>query len=255
MSNDLCDNSESIIKLNDRINEKKAFEYIIHQLNELNDLDYFGALEKDKRNFFEYYSSIIKEKHILFFSFCKKDKFNSQIIKIFLFIYSFVVYLFANTLFFNDSTMHKIYTDVGIFNFTYQISQILYSLLISSLLNILIRTLALTKNNILDLMKIKTDLKKEKKKLIKFLFYKFIVFFIISIILLLFFWYYISCFCAIYINTQMHLITDTIISFCLSMIYPLLIYLLGAILRILALRGRPNKNRIYLYYLSFIIQF
>ena len=151
--------------------------------------------------------------------------------------------------------MHKIYTDIGIYNFTYQISQILYSLLISALLNIFIKTLALIENNILDLLNKKTDLKKEKNKLIKYLFYKFIIFFIISIILLLFFWYYISCFCAIYINTQIHLITDTIISFGLSMVYPLLLYSLALILRILALRGRPNKNIMCLYYLSFIIQF
>ena len=123
------------------------------------------------------------------------------------------------------------------------------------MLNIFIRTLALNENNILDLLNKKTDLEKEKKNLIKFLFYKFITFFIISFILLLFFWYYISCFCSIYINTQIHLITDTIISFGLSMVYPLLIYLLASILRIFALRGRPNKTRMYLYYLSFIIQF
>ena len=255
VSNDLYDNSKSIIKLNNKINEKTISENYIHQLNELDDLEYTRAFKKDKRNFMEYYSSIIKEKHILFFSFCKKDKYNSRIIKIFLFFYSFVIYLFVNTLFFNDTTMHKIYTDVGIYNFTYQISQILYSLLISALLNIFIRTLALTENNILDLLNKKIDLEKEKNKLIKYLFYKFITFFIISISLLLFFWYYISCFCSIYINTQIHLITDTIISFILSMVYPLLIYLLAAILRIFALRGRPSKNKMHLYYFSFNLQF
>ena len=121
------------------------------------------------------------------------------------------------------------------------------------MLNIFIRTLALTENNILDLINIKTDLEKEKKKLIKFLFYKFILFFIISFSLLLFFWYYISCFCAIYINTQIHLITDTIISFSLSMVYPLIIYSLTLILRILSLRGKPNKTKKHLYNLSSFI--
>ena len=157
-------------------------------------------------------------------------------------------------IFFNDKTMHKIYTDLGIYNLAYQISQILYSLLISTLLNIIIKTLALTENNILDFINKKTDLKTEKTKLIKFLSFKFAAFFIISIILLLFFWYYISSFCAIYINTQIHLITDTIISFGLSMVYPLLIYLLSGILRILALKGQPNKNRMILYNINSIIQ-
>ena len=251
MSNDLGDNSKSVIKLNDRTKEKKTLEYIAHDLN---DLDYSGALKKDKRTFKEYYSSIVKEKYILYFSFCKKEKYNSRIIKIYLFFYSFVINLFVNTLFFNDKTMHKIYTDLGIYNLAYQISQILYSLLISTLINIIIKTLALTENNILDFINKKTDLKTEKTKLIKFLSFKFAAFFIISIILLLFFWYYISSFCAIYINTQIHLITDTIISFGLSMVYPLLIYLLSGILRILALKGQPNKNRMILYNINSIIQ-
>ena len=46
---------------------------------------------------------------------------------------------------------------------------------------------------------------------------KFIIFFIFSFILLLFFWYFIACFCAVYTNTQMILIRDTLISFGISM--------------------------------------
>ena len=73
ISKDLNDNSKSIMKPNDKANEIVS-EYNIH---ELNDLEYSEALKKYKRNFFEYYSSIIKERHILFFSFCKKGNHNS----------------------------------------------------------------------------------------------------------------------------------------------------------------------------------
>ena len=117
------------------------------------------------------------------------------------------------------------------------------------------RILALTEKNILGLFNSKTDVKNWKKELIQFLSRKFILFFIISFSLLLFFWYYISCFCTIYINTQIHLIKDTIISFSLSMVYPLIINSLAGILRILSLRGRPNNNKKCFYYLSLIIQF
>ena len=248
---DLEENSKSIIELKDKTNEINSSEYNIY---ELNNLEYSDALKEDKRKFFQYYSSILKEKHILFFSFCKKDNFNSRIIKIFLFFYSFVIFFFVNTLFFNDSTMHKIYLDIGLYNLAYQLSQILYSLLISTVLNILIRKLALTEKNIIDLTGTEEQIKNRKKKLIKFLFYKYIIFFIISFCLLLLFWYYISCFCAIYNNTQIHLITDTAISFGLSMVYPLFIYLLAGILRMFTLKGMPSENKKYLYYWSYIIQ-
>ena len=48
-------------------------------------------------------------------------------------------------------------------------------------------------------------------------------------------------FCAIYSNTQNHLIKDTLISFGLSLIYPIGIYLLPGIFRIIALSGNKRK--------------
>ena len=82
---------------------------------------------------------------------------------------------------------------------------------------------------------------------------KFKCFFIISFVLLLFFWYYISCFCAIYENTQLHLIKDSIISFGLSLLYPFGIYLLPGIFRIPSLRS-SKKDRHCMYKFSKIIQ-
>ena len=77
------------------------------------------------------------------------------------------------------------------------------------------------------------------------------LFFIISFIFLLFFWYYISSFCAIYENTQIHLIKDTLISFGLSMLYPLGIYLIPGIFRFLSLK---NDKREIMYNFSKFIQ-
>ena len=56
-------------------------------------------------------------------------------------------------------------------------------------------------------------------------------------------------FCAIYINTQRHLINDSLISFGLSLIYPFGIYLLPAFFRKLSL-SNPKSGRSYLYKLS-----
>ena len=51
--------------------------------------------------------------------------------------------------FFDDSTMHKIYKDENKYNFISQISIILYSSLISSTISILFKQLALSEKNIL----------------------------------------------------------------------------------------------------------
>ena len=83
---------------------------------------------------------------------------------------------------------------------------------------------------------------------------KFISYFITSTILLLFFWFYISMFCAIYKNTQIHLISDTLISFGLSLIYPFGYYLLPGLFRIPSLSNPKNKANEYLYKISLLIQ-
>ena len=65
--------------------------------------------------------------------------------------------------------------------------------------------------------------------------------------LMIFFWYFISCFCAVYKNTQLILIEDTLISFFTSMIYPFGLKLLPGMFRIPALLSNPkNKRKIFI---------
>ena len=75
----------------------------------------------------------------------------------------------------------------------------------------------------------------------------------VVLLLLLLFSYYTICFCGIYINTQTHLIKDTIISFVLSLIYPFGICLIPGLFRIPALHDK-NKNKKCLYNFSIFIQ-
>ena len=56
--------------------------------------------------------------------------------------------------------MHQIYEDGGAFNFIYQIPKIILSSIISSILNVLLKSLSLTEKNVLDI-------KHEKKKLFR----------------------------------------------------------------------------------------
>ena len=149
--------------------------------------------------------------------------------------------------------MHKIYIDNGDFNFLYQIPQILYSTFISTIINIIIKYFSLTEKNIIEI-KNEQNLEKINKEIsgkFKSLNLKFIFFYVFSFIFLIFFWYYLSCFCAVYRNTQNHLIKDTLISFGLSMLYPLIINLFPGLLRIPSLN---KNNRELMFKISKIIQ-
>ena len=192
----------------------------------------------------------------MIFSFYNNDKdYNSPIIKSFLFFFLFSVHFTVNALFFNDNTMHKIYEDEGSFNFVYQIPQIIYSSLISLIINILIKYLSLSEKNILKIKeeKNKKEFNLEIKKLYKTLKIKFALFFILTFLLLLFFAYYIICFCGVYFNTQIHLIKDSFISFGLSLIYPFFLYLLPGMFRIPALISE-GKDKEFLYKFSQFLQ-
>ena len=69
---------------------------------------------------------------------------------------------------------------------------------------------------------------------------------------MLFFWYFISGFCAVYINTQLTLIENTLISFLISMIYPFGLNLFPGFFRIPSLRAK-DKNKKCLYKISGLI--
>ena len=134
---------------------------------ELNNLSYNEALKIDKRIFSQYYLSLLRTNHILIFSFYTSTDYNSKLIKIILFLFSFCLYFTTNALFFNDATIHKIYEDKGEYNFIYQIPIILYSTIISSLINNIVKYLSLTETNIINLKK--KNIMKKKIKKIKYL--------------------------------------------------------------------------------------
>ena len=88
--------------------------------------------------------------------------------------------------------------------------------------------------------------KKKSKEKWSCLQIKLSIFLILSFLFMIFFWYFISCFCAVYTNTQIILINDTLLSFGLSMLYPFGIYLIPGIFRIPALRAK-KKDKECLY--------
>ena len=216
---------------------------------ELNELEYEVAIELDKRTYFQYYISLIKKKHLILFAFWPNDDYNLTAIKISLLILAFSLYFTINGFFFSDETMNKINEDKGAFNLLFQIPQILYSTLISAIINLILKRLSLTEKQILIIKQEHNykEAENKSKKVKLCLKTKLLLFYIISF--LLFFWYFISCFCAVYKNTQIILIKDTLISFGLSMLYPFGLNLFPGMFRIPALRAL-NKNMKYLYQLS-----
>ena len=71
---------------------------------------------------------------------------------------------------------------------------------------------------------------------------KYICFFAVGSAFELLSWYSLSAFSSVYHNTQIHVIKDTIYSFCLSLIYPLFINLIPGLIRIPSLKDEKGEK-------------
>ena len=150
----------------------------------------------DKRTYCQYYASLIKTQHNLICALFNNNDYNYRIIKIDLFFVEFAIEYTVNGLFYNDDTMHEIYESKGQFDFETQIPIIIYSSLISMILNAPLNFLVLSNDAILSFKhdNTKNNMKRKAESLKNMLTIKFNLYSIISFLLLAFFLYYISLF-------------------------------------------------------------
>ena len=220
---------------------------------ELNFLFFKYALNYDKRTLLQYYISLLISKQPLIFSFYPYNDYNIIIVKIDLFFLTFSIHYFINALFFNESAIHKIYEEEGIYNIGYFFPSILYSFIISHILYISIKYLFLSERNISQINKENNEEKAKEisEKVKKVLVIKYIFFYVLSFIFLIFLWYYLSSFSAVYKNTQIFLIKNCLICFFISLLFPFFINVFPSIFRNYSLKKR--KECIYKF--SIVLQY
>ena len=258
-SNNEMNSSRAKVKLkNKNLIKKKTLNNSLMKKNsillndyEINNLNYKDALILDHRTYFQYYFSLLKSKHIILFAFIPNNDYNLVSLKISLFIQSLSGYFTINALFFTDDTMHNIYSNYGEYIIFNQIPKILYSAFISLTIQKILKLLCISEYDILKIKKEKKLViaKKKSQDSAKCLYIKFLIFFILCFCLMIFFWYFITCFCAVYSNTQIILIKNVLLSYGISMIYPIIINLIPGFFRISALKAK-NKDKEFIYKIS-----
>ena len=222
---------------------------------ELNSMEYSDAIKYDKRKFYQYYFSLLKEKHLLFMTFFGGiNDYNIFTLKISLFLSLISLHFLINTIFFNDYSIHQIYAYYGKYNVLFQLPKVCYSSIISFVITILLKSLALTQKDIIALKKKKkiNIMKNNITKVLKRFKIKIIFYFGLVIILSFIYWYYLAAFGTVYKNTQVSLIKDTALSLGFSMIYPFFLKLFPVPFRIYALKTK-NKKCIYTFSLYLAI--
>ena len=70
---------------------------------------------------------------------------------------------------------------------------------------------------------------------------KIFYYFVFTSLMFIFYWYLITCFCAVYENTQIAFIKDSLFSFLLDNLSSFVIYLFPSLFRIIAIRINKHK--------------
>ena len=216
------------------IDEKDEIVYVFENDYELNMLNFDMALQCDNREFCDIYCSFIKNKQLFCFSLLDYNSYNSSLIKKVIFFLSFIYHYGINAFFFTDNILDNIFVEEGKYNPKILTPNAVYSAIITTvLIKLMVDFLVLTEKNVLQIKKEKTEEKvsKEKKNLMKITCVKLSIFFFINIALLIFFWFYLTCFHAIYPNTQIFLVINTAISFVISNIFPFLYYIIPSFIK------------------------
>ena len=172
--------------------------------SELNFLEYEHSYDCDTRAFSEIYSSIIKEENNIIFSlsYCADD-YNLSFAKFSFLILQLILYLTVICFFFGDDTLNNIYDKKNKFDFAYMILPMLFTFLICLVINIPLRILIKSNNNVLDIKYENKTFEKGKTIIrIKIFFYFFIGFIIMTCGFFL-----VSIFSSVYTNSQIKLIT------------------------------------------------
>ena len=216
---------------------------------ELNDLSYEEAVNLDKRNLVRIYWSLLKREHRIIFTFFIWNDYNLSTVKISRFIFLLATDIAMNVFFFSDATMHKIFLDYGKYNFVQQIPQIIYSSIISQIVEVFLCFLSLTDKHIYEIKSLNIKILDENniktiKDIFKLIKRKLLCYWLFTFIVFLGYWYVVACFCAVYPNTQMIFLKDCLMSILLGFLYPFIIYTFPSALRKCAL-GCKNNNCLY----------
>ena len=187
---------------------------------------------------------MVRISNILLNTFCRGNDYNLFSVKFALLLMTFPINLTFNAFFFTSKQIQSVYLN-KIDNISIDWKNLLHSFassIISSIILIMLKFLCLTHSSIRALRKIKSveEAKKKSIWLIRCIKLKIFIYYALSLVFLLIFGYYVMCFCTIFENTQLSLMTSMFTSWALSLLYPFGICFVTAIFRRCSLRFKKK---------------
>ena len=213
---------------------------------ELNNAN-FAEDFQDDRTFMKMFWSFFKFKQIIIYT-CVSN--NMRILKISLFILFVSFYMSFTALFFNDKIMRTIYIYKGNTDAAIHVTNIVLSSICCLIMSFIARFFVLSERDIHQILQLKGDERNNKiSSTMKALKIKSIIFFILSFIIIGVCWYYVSAFCAIFKNSQIRYLINTLIAFIICNLWPVVTTAITVGLRKLSL----SKKSPCLYKVSQVV--
>ena len=228
------------------INLKDTYHFDDYEINKLKFQD---AIVLDKRNYLSTYLSTLKREQLIMLIIFSRNDYNLFFVKINRLIFLLCTEMTLNALLFADETIHKFYIEDNKYNFGQSFPHIIYSLLITHVVEILLCYLSMTDIHIYQIKSLKKNEQTPDKiyEVLKLIKIKLIAFYIFTGLVFIFYWYCVSAFCAVYQKTQGYFILNAFLSFIFELIDPFIIYALLTLLRRLSLKYHDKKGMNCLY--------
>ena len=210
---------------------------------DLDELDYDEALIYDHRGFWQLCWIEMKERQLIINTFFVKEKLKPFCIKLIVFIFSITFYFVINGFLYDTKYVSKKLKRTSksvYFFFVDSIKRIIYSSLVGALVNVVVGLLFKSDKNLRKAQnKYKENrilLNGEVVKIYKNMKITNFLFTIVNFIIMLGVWIYLFCFCGVYRNCQMDWVESAGIIIGVMQLFPIVISLLLALLRIIGLR-------------------
>jgi hypothetical protein len=239
-------------KNNDALNMKKFGEQINMEeylKADLDDLEYDDAIKYDKRTFFEFLFSRLKEKQIIMDTFYNKENLRPISIKVMLLLLNIDLYFVVNGLFYNEEYISELFystQEETFFSFfPRSISRFFYATLVGVIIGIIIDCFFIEEKKIKRILIREkgnsTQLKYEISLNATNIKNRYISFISICLLISVISWYYVSCFNSSYPGVQIEWIKSSITIMIIMQILSILVVVLEAVLRTISFKYESEK--------------
>ena len=231
------------------LQENKEMNLKEYLKTSMDDLDYDEALERENRSFCKMIADRLIIKQIFINLFYNSNWIIPRSIKFIFFIVRIDLYFVVNAVFYNEEYIRYLYyseEEVTFLSFVPKsLNRIIYTSIVSSVLDFIISLLFPTENKIKKiLVRKKNNIKAMKIKIffsVKNIINNYISFIFLSYALTIISWYYITCFNNVYPNLKIEWIKSSIFIIIVMQLLSLIECVLFSFLRFISLKCKSER--------------